>query len=385
MGSLGEFASSTGTVSVTSSVKRTGSYSLRSNPTAGSGWAAISSRIAGGGLTDFFGGYPGGVCLRIDSLPSVNTRIVEFRSGDGATVGYYLQLNTDGTLTVRENAGASPVSSTLAFTADQRFHVIQLNRSGTSVTVDGVPWITISAAGGGADQIRIGSNIDGAGNVTCDLYFDDFWLQINQSDTDDNPPNIVMLLPAADPGALNSWTNGGGGTTSIFEGVNNRPPTGAAASTNGSKIKNAANGGNLNYTATMQTYLAAGVPVGSKINVVVPICNDGEEVGTATKAGNLWIASNPTVGAGANTFDYGDDVGALGTFPTGWATHWGFPSSNPSVTLSTAPTMTVRKTTSTTRVVDVDFMGIYVDYTPPAILNVISNPQPSHFTQLTQF
>jgi hypothetical protein len=358
MGSLGEFASSSGTVSVQSSIVRSASYAIRANPTAGQSSITITPRPAGGGTRTF--AMSCRFYLRVAALPSGSACRI-YTADESVT------LNTNGTLT----AGGGSASSQ-ALSVDGLWHRIEVNgnsnldATGMEVYVDGVLWSSDSGATFPATpaSVQIGAFFN---NTTADLYFSDLLFDDASFSTTGLPGDglVKLLLPTADPGALNSWTNGGGGTTSIFEGVNNIPPTGAAASTNGIKIKNAASGGNLDYTPTMQTYLAAGIPVGSRINAVMAICNDGEEVATATKAGGVWVASNPAQGAGGNSFDYGDDGGALGTFPTGWKTHVGPVTSNPSVTLSTAPTMTVRKTTSTTRVVDVDFMGIYVDYSPP--------------------
>ena len=252
---------------------------------------------------------------------------------------------------------------------------------GVHIDVNGANWVIHASSLSPQITMYLGVYIT---NSTADLYFDDVMACDTATLQFRGSSKQVILLPTADPGALNSWTNGGGGTTSIFEGVNNRPPVGAAASTDGIKIKNAASGGNLDYTPTMQTYIAAGVPVGSTVNAVMAICNDGEEASTATKVGSVWVASNPAQAAAGTSFDYGNDGGALGTFPTLWSVHRGPVAVAPSVTLATAPTMTVRKTTSTTRVVDVDFMGIYVDYTPPAPLTGSSAPIANAFPQIVR-
>lgn len=275
-----------------------------------------------------------------------------------------LKLTSDGTFSVNNTAVTN-----VSISADSKWHLIQVDVNGTSCTlyVDGVAGSTVTITSFSATTalfIGWGSADFTSNGFAATIYIDD--LIVDDSTAVIGGGNQRLLLPTADPVALNSWTNGGGGTTSIFEGVNNIPPTGVAASTNGVKIKNAASGSNLDYTPTMQTYTAAGVPSGSVVNAVMAVCNHGEEVSTGTKAGAVWIASNPAQSAGSGTFDYGNDSAVVvGTYPTGWATGFGSVTENPSVTLGTAPTMTVRKTGSTTRVVDVDFMGIYVDYTPP--------------------
>lgn len=382
VGSLGEFNSTTGTCSISSSTKRTGSYSFRANPTSGSGHGTLYSlRAAAASRADLI--YSGGFALLVASLPNVDTVIYQDYTALGATIRTTITLKTTGALSISYVNGGTVVSSTNTLSADGKWHTIEFSKiSLGAVYVDGVQWITHSDWPTTiADTVRIGANVNGGSAVTCDLYFDDLFGDTDQAMTAVNGiGNILILLATADPGALGSWTNGGGGTTSIFEGVNNRPPTGAAAATNGIKIKNAATGSNLDYVPTMQTYAAAGVPLGSKINAVMAICCDGEEVATGTKTGELWIASNPTQGAPglSGRFDFGDDVGALGTFPTNWRTHFGPLSIDPSITLTTAPTLTVRKVGSTNRVVNVCFMGLYVDYRPPVPLACIDQPSFPH-------
>ena len=74
MGALGEFNSTTGTCSISSAVVRSGTYSFRANPTAGSGYGTLYSRYAGGATRQILG-QSGGFALRIASLPTVDTVI----------------------------------------------------------------------------------------------------------------------------------------------------------------------------------------------------------------------------------------------------------------------------------------------------------------------
>lgn len=362
---------------VTTSLARTGSYSLGFNIASfldPGGYINYNSRAAGGTQRNI--AQSARFYLRITTMPSFTGSqkySVIAQTGNGTTAaGTQVALNDSGNLIIAGgNSLDGAVTSSDALSTGQ-WYKISFDASGTNRTlyVDDVQWAQATGRTTASAQtaFRIGFNTNDNINldiVTAALYFDD--LLVDDSSFGGSGPsgNILLLLPTADPGSLNSWTNGGGGTTSIFEGVNNIPPVGVAASTNGTKIKNAASGSNLDYVATMQTYTAAGVPSGATINAVMAICNDGEEVTTGTKAGGIWIASNPSQTAGGNTFDYGNDTATVvGTFPTGWTPHLGPVTSSPSVTLGTAPTVTVRKTGSTTRVVDVDLLGLYVDYTP---------------------
>ena len=363
----GDARDATGTCSIQTSVVRSGRYALRSNPSNSNGYVSFFRTDSGGAGVSFSCSIR--FWINVASLPNLSATIVQ--------VSQNIILTNTGQLSC---AGST---STKTLSADGLWHMVEAYSSGGTLYVDcdGVNWLTASATLSVALLMNIGVI---SSNTTTDLYFDDVLV----SNTEDLPfrgsSKQVILLPTSDPGALNSWTNGGGGTTSIFEGVNNLPPVGAAASTDGIKVKNATSGGNLDYTPTMQTYIAAGVPVGSKINAVMAICNDGEEAATGAKVGSVWVASNPAQAAAGISFDYGDDSGVLGTFPTNWRPHRGPVATFPSVTLTTAPTMTIRKTTSTNRVVDVDFMGIYVDYTPAQPLTGSSAPIANAFPQLVR-
>lgn len=387
MSHLGEFWGSAGTFSVTATAKRSGAYGIRVNPTDTNGYVEVRSVVAGATLRSFARSFS--FWVYFVALPTGNTssgcQLGWTGAGANVSTSYRVSVtgstySTPSVLVATSDSGGNQFGTTTLQTGVWYHIGVECGYNagvGTKVYLNKM--LEATATGGTGTTATTSFCIGTGTTSTCDYYIDDVVVDDATVTGGPSAGSQLLLLPTADPGALNSWTNGGGGTTSIFEGVNNIPPVGVAASTNGVKIKNAASGSNLDYIATMQTYIAAGIPVGSKINAIMAICNDGEEVATGTKAGGVWVASNPAQAAPGNTFDYGDDAGALGTFPTGWKTHYGPVTGNPSVIITTAPTMTVRKTGSTTRVVDVDFMGIYVDYTPPQVMGVIHQPTPAHF------
>lgn len=375
MGSLGEVASSTGAATVQTATVRTGTYALKCDSTSAAAAVSFTSVAAGAvsrsnfmALRFFvnFSTLPGGSSASANILAS-------FSTSTAPVSGYRLVMTgsanaTPSTLAVVNDAGGITTGTT-QLQANTWYEIVVEYTAAAVINcyLNGVLEATRSGGTATTATTTASLGIFGGSQGVGVAYFDD--VMVGDAPFGRSPypySKQRVLLPTADPGTLNSWTNGGGGTTSIFEGVNNIPPTGVALFIDGTKIKNAATGSNLDYTPTMQTYTAAGVPSGSVVNAVMAICNHGEEATTGTKAGDVWIASNPAQAAGSGTFDYGNDTAtAVGTFPTGWATAVGPVTASPSVTLGTAPTMTVRKTGSTNRVVDVDFMGIYVDYTPP--------------------
>lgn len=229
----------------------------------------------------------------------------------------------------------------------------------------------------------VGNNNPGGAEASAlDIYVDDFTVD------DAGWPGeggVVLLLPTADSARGTGWVGGGGGTTNLFDAVNNTPPVGVAdTGTNTSQIRNATAAANSNYDATMTTYTAAGVPDGAIVNSVVPLIWTAAPVSTGAKQGTVGIASNPTVanvalaaGGTAGAFWSG---AAAATYVTGWKLTRGTMTSSPAVTLGTAPVMRITQVTSSTRIADVCFMGIYVDYTPGAV--VAGVPHTSPYPQL---
>jgi len=355
----------------------TGTYALKTSATSGTdAWSFVTLRSKNAGGTFRTTEV---LCARcyfyIETMPNFSGSFrTIFNTFDGSSGTSVLLRPDTGTLQIATAAGTSRVDSAAGVVTTGQWYKLSFDASGGTRTLY-LDDVQIAQSTGGvsaaaSERIEVGYDCWKTGASGATVTFSFLWDDVITSNSSFGGPGpssgCKLLLPAADPGALNSWTNGGGGTTSIFEGVNNRPPTGAAAATNGIKIKNAGSTANLDYVATMQTYTAGGIPAGATINAVMPICVDGEEVTTGTKTGNIWCASNPSQTAGGNSFDYGDDLGALGTFPTLWMPHYGPATSSPSVTLGTAPTVTVRKTAATARVVDVTLLGLYVDYTPAA-------------------
>lgn len=110
------------------------------------------------------------------------------------------------------------------------------------------------------------------------------------------------------------------------------------------------------------------IGVTAPVRVIVPIANHGEDVSTNTKTGSFGLQANPVDPAYStaftNTFTFGNDGGALGTYPTGWVWTIGTPFYDPSITIATGTTLGARKTDSGTRVASIDSLAAYVEYQP---------------------
>lgn len=350
LGHLGEVSSYTGTVSVQSTYKRTGGYALQVNPTTGDAYVSFTSIQSGGTQRSLFGAIR--FYLRILSLPLANTIICNASWGA-------IYLGSDGKLSI----GGS-VWSTNSLTVDALFHKISVVETGavTTLYVDGVSWCTNASSISSGTGITLGSY---AGSTTVNLIFDDILITSDDNAGVDFPAGQVILLPPTSDNTDANWTAGAGGS-SLYVAVDNIPPVGDATPTDTTQIKCAAKSTN-DCILNVRSYTDGGIGASDTINAVMPICNHAEEIATGTKTGDIWISSNPTQSAGGNgTFDYGQDVGAMGDFPTNWKTNPGPCSSAPSVTKGTSPTVTIRKNENTTRVAHCDAIGVYVDYTPGA-------------------
>lgn len=349
MNALGESSTSAAGNDVQTAIRHGGSYAM--HVAAGGSNITFRSRAAGGTLRVIFGSLR--FYYYFTALPASSTN---FYAISGGAIVLTLALTTTGAL--RLAAGANTDDSTLTLTTNTWYRIaIDTGTTTAAVYVNGVLFAsvspnTVASIGTGAVFSTLG---------TGDQYIDDaIW--------DDGSAVIglgqqILLLPTADS-SIGSWTGGAGSTTNLWDAVNNIPPIGVAAAdeTDLTQIKTSAKSSTDDYIATMQTYLAAGIPAGSKINAVMAITAGGEAVGTGTKVGSIaGNSSNPSVGA--QGFDFGGDIGAVGIWPSNWAIEVSPVAADPSVTLGTAPTVNVRNADSgSTRQKCVCFLGLYVDY-----------------------
>jgi hypothetical protein len=379
--SLGEFNAVTGAPTIQSATVHGGGFAMRCNTTATTAFVTfaknVSPAVAAIQKQTIFCSVR--FYLFINSLPSAQTRIY---SGAFEGVSFFqgILLNTNGTLTIEDGAGVTASTSALSTGAWHRIS-LEVNPSDGSnivkIFVDGTLGATVTSTAGNTadyDTAFLGVGI-GSTPATCDLFFDDvLWAS---DDAVIGSGQQVLLLPTADS-SIGNWTAGAGGVTNLWQAENHIPPVGLASGseTNTSQIKNANATVPSDYTATFQSYSAKGVTAGSTVNAIVVACADGFESAAASTLGTSWVASNPvqTPLASPFLFPYGGNGGIVGTYPTGWNTDEGQVATNPVVTLSTAPTASVRKSTSSTIADDVCLVGIYVDYKAPSASPVWNMP-----------
>lgn len=361
-----------------------GSASLKLNTGAGGSNGANSFSIAGVLGVRYF--------LRVflyvsGGAPAVDSDIVSLLIGATA-VGVSLRYLTTGNLSlVYGDTSATPttVGSSVAFSSGT-WHRVELSGLVNTGTVDTVEAYLDGTLISSATGLAISDSVFGKakiGWITASpgtnriMYIDDVALNDDQGAAQNTYPGdgkIVILLPTADSAVGTGWTLGTGTAISANSGstaVKNTPPVGVADLTAGSdteQIRNASSNANVNYDATMTTYTAAGVGASDTINVIISAIATAAPVVTSAKAGTVGVVSNPAIanvslGSGGTAGAFWSGV-AGSFYPTGWKISRGTTTYAPSVTFGTAPVMRVTQVTASTRIADVCFMGIYVDYTP---------------------
>lgn len=346
----------------------------------------------------------GAVCLAFDSTagtPQINTTAITLTTGVSLyTRGHYFftALPSSASATIMQYSGTALVSVRLTSGGK-----LQLwNDTGTPAQIgsDSVSTITtglyyrielrVQWASGSVDIAELqlnGFSVASASNLALSdtntttsssfgwitspgaantLYLDDISINDSSGSAQNSwcgEGNIVNLFPTSDNARATLWTGGAGGTTNLFDAVNNTPPTGTATETDATQIEHAggAAGSTDAYDANMTTYLAAGIQVNDPIILIQPVIVHGEDSATGTKLLTFSVVSNPAISAIAN-FAAGADVGALGTHPISWTRTLGTTSYVPSITLGTAPVMRVTRPETASRVASVDAMTMIVEY-----------------------
>lgn len=333
--------------------------------------------------------------IYLTAAPSAQAQILVWQTAAPAGI-IQLRLNTDRTVDVFSVTAGTTLATAIFTLPTGAWHRLETHiLTNASTGVFEVLWDGVSVYS--ASNLNTGSTAPGRCNVgwftaptTGDLYIDDCGINDNTgTSTELSFPGdgyVVDLLPTAD-NARNNWVAGAGGTTNLFQGVDNIPPAGVAlaSGTNTSQIHNqvaSSTSPAADYVATMQSYTAGGVGSGDVIDLVQAIAGVGAE-STSASTGSADITSNPAQSQGsAVTWIFGGS--AIGTFPTGWGQYAGAVAYDPSVTLGTAPTMRVTRRTATSgRNVACCYMAIRVEAHTPAAGEVIVAGTATAATQVT--
>ncbi len=358
------------TVTVDSGTKRSGAFSYKCDSAAGNTAAQVfaTAFTQASGTTWYVRAW-----FNIPAAPSADAIILEIVS-PGTTSHVAVQLKTDRTLVLLNAAGSVwTSSSTSAAVSTSTWFSVAVAYTYQSAGNETVSWQVddvavdsgLSAANtNAASPSRVTFGWPSAPGANKVIYVDDIILNDNQGTANLSWPfdeKVVMLLPTADS-ERDGWTGGAGGTTNLFEAVNNTPPAGldSGSSTDTSQIEAAASDTTDNYNATMTTYTAAGIGASDLITAVYAVIEGGNDSTTGTDTVGVSVISTPAIGETMVNVDVND-----GTYPTGWNRGATAISENPSIpNRGTAPVMSVRKGVATTRDCQVCFMGMSVSYLP---------------------
>lgn len=200
-----EITGSSGTISISSSTKRSGDYAYRANPTSNNGtfyktWAnsAQSNKF-------WFRAY-----LRIATAPSTNTYITQI--GSGASGKISVRLTTSSTLQLRNEEDDTNIGSASSALSTNTWYRIEvyvdtttLSSTDAELRLDGVSisFSTTENLAAGIDRLTWGSSANG----TTDLYFDDIAINDSTGRAVDNWPGegrLVHMQPNAD-GSNTAW------------------------------------------------------------------------------------------------------------------------------------------------------------------------------------
>lgn len=337
-----------GTTSYSTTTVRTGAASIRSNPASGAN-GEIDLLGTGAAFTMF--GF------RYATTPTVDRPICGSISASTINV----RLTTGGALAVYVNTTLIGTSS--ALTINTWYWIGVRASTGTSVVylqIDGVDAVTGTATATGSMTVF---GVTGSGASAMDVFYDDV---ISDDANFLASSKVDIALPISD-NTRTAVTTNSGGTTNLWDCVNNTPPAGVASA-------NEAAAGAVsilypastteNYIADLETYTTLGINSGDTVLAVRAIVRHGEDIATGTKnLQNVGALTNPTVGGSSVTA--GSDGGAHGAETGLWVTTFGTLTTSPSVTLGTSPTIQASRT-SQSRVACIDFMGLLVAWTPAA-------------------
>ena len=295
----------TGTAAYNATTPRTGAAQIRCSPASGaSGYITIPYASAG---YYHFG-------LRLGTVPQGMDRLLF-----GAIAS--------GTINVRQNAGTNNLSIYLNTTQigssvsiGSGWYWIGVRAvTGTSVPflqVDGVTVVTgtatVSAWSGNIGYSGTETPLNTASIDIDDIIVDDAGFLA--------PSKVALLLPISDNARATLWTGGVGGTTSLYDAVNNTPPAGSATESNTTQIEHAggAAGTTDAYDANMTTYTTAGVGATDKVIALQGVIVWGEDIQTGTKLLSYEGVSNPAwTGESSIDVSTGHGSGAVGTYATG--------------------------------------------------------------------
>jgi hypothetical protein len=354
-----EFTTSSGTISLQTGTVRTGTYALRANPTASTGfvrWHAFATDQAIVGYQRFY--------LNIASQPTAASTICRFLDVSNNSTGA-IRLSTAGKLQLL-TAGGAQIGSDSAALSTGTWYMVELKTDATGAgaldaRLDGSSFAS-GANGAQGNWSRVLIGVIGT-NTTTDLYFDDWALNDASGSSQTSWPGagkILHLVPNGD-GDNHAWGNtaNGAGASTNSTLVDEVPPNDAT---------DLVQSGTLN-AEDMYALTDSGIGASDTVNVAmvgVRIRNNSADATTAAKV-QIKKTTGGTIAQGSaivpNTTSFFTNGGVE---PRNYTlVTYADPDGNPwtQATLDTAQAG-VKLTAAGTNRIQVSAVWVSVDYTP---------------------
>ena len=218
-GASGEFQTLSGTASIGTGTVRTGTYSLRCNPTTtATGYINIGKPSAAGiqgnyGDVTLYTGF----AFRAATLPAANSEPIYTNYGSVADLKAELRINSAGNLVHHKADGTAVVTGASVLTTGVWYYIeFMATNSATGAyetKINGVSEFSGTADHGTGNTVFTahgkGSNRNGQ---TVDFFYDDIYMSnTGFVGSQYHIPEIRILLPVGAGGSA-GWTNGTGTT-----------------------------------------------------------------------------------------------------------------------------------------------------------------------------
>lgn len=224
--------------SISSSIKRSGDYSLRINASANTPYWRQQLRSADSSTALFYARF----YLYIASLPSADAQIMRILNASNVQQGL-LRLTTGGNLQLMNGSVVQVGSNSPALstgTWENKVEIYYNPATGaTEAWLNDVSFASGTGTTGSWSRILLGI---ATGSLTCDLYFDD--VAVNDNSGSDQTGRcgsgkVIVLRPNAsgDANAFTTQTGGTAGASNNYTRVNEVTPN-DATSFNGSSTLN---------------------------------------------------------------------------------------------------------------------------------------------------
>lgn len=362
-----------GAVSIDTSVPRSGAACAKC--------AASANNFLNAPLTTVLGQtYYTRLAVRFSSItPSANLGVLRFDDAEGTL--FEITLQTTGKLWTWLPVEAKHLGEESQALEGNVWYVLEafikvpaagngtvgwLLRNNAGEVIKELTEGTVNVRNKGLGTIRAGHQSSGETAVT--VFLDDWAINSDEGENQNGLPGnakVVMLKPTADV-ARTGWTAGAGGTTNLWDALNNTPPVGvkSASATNTSQIKDSTSNTTDTYEAKLAAYSTpvessgGGIGGGDTVKLVATLMRIGNSSSTARNIGITGV-SNPAI-----TENVQGTSGTGETDPTGWSTKISAFSYNPSVEKEVQPVLKIRKATASTDAAMVDQIGLLVEYVP---------------------